>query len=159
MRDWEVKVITQSGYIQSVRVDNCITREDANAAALGMTGAKSVIVSNPKTYYDDITSNDVSQNNYDDSYLKSQLSEIYDAQERTEERERQRDLDKSERILDKLEIEMYDLECRLALEAGKEMPSIKKFKKKYNRNDVTSNEPDLYSLVSDVFHFFFPRNK
>jgi len=159
MRDWEVTVITDSNYIKKVRVDNCITRQDAEAQALGMTGAKSVIVSNPKTYYDDTTSNDVSQNNYDDSYLKSQLSEIYDAQKRTEERELQRDLDEGERILDKLEIEMYDLECRIALEAGEKMPSIKEFKKKYNCNDVTSNEPDLYSLVSDVFHFFFPRNK
>jgi hypothetical protein len=52
MNSWEVTLITDSNYIKTVRVDNCITRKDAEAAALGMTGGKRVINSNPKTYKD-----------------------------------------------------------------------------------------------------------
>jgi hypothetical protein len=54
MTDWEVTVITDSNYIKKVRVDDCITRKDAEAQALGMTGAQRVVVSNPKTYKDDV---------------------------------------------------------------------------------------------------------
>lgn len=53
MPDWEVTVMTDSNYIKRVRVDDCITRQDAEAQALGMTGAQRVVVSNPKTYKDD----------------------------------------------------------------------------------------------------------
>jgi hypothetical protein len=53
MPDWEVTVITDSNYIKKVRVDDCITRQDAEAQALGMTGAQRVVASNPKTYKDD----------------------------------------------------------------------------------------------------------
>jgi hypothetical protein len=53
MSDWEVTVITDSNYIKKVRVNDCITRQDAEAQALGMTGAQRVVVSNPKTYYED----------------------------------------------------------------------------------------------------------
>jgi hypothetical protein len=51
--DWEVKVMTDSNYIKTVRVNDCYTRTDAEEAALGMTGAKRVIASNPKSYEDD----------------------------------------------------------------------------------------------------------
>jgi hypothetical protein len=54
MSDWEVTVITDSNYIKKVRVADCITRQDAEAQALGMTGAQRVSVSNPKTYKDDV---------------------------------------------------------------------------------------------------------
>jgi hypothetical protein len=47
MNDWEVTVITDSNYIKKVQVSDCFTREDAEAQALGSTGAKKVIVSNP----------------------------------------------------------------------------------------------------------------
>jgi len=53
MTDWEVTVMTQSNYIKKVRVDDCVTRTDAEEAALGMTGAQRVICSTPKTYNDD----------------------------------------------------------------------------------------------------------
>jgi hypothetical protein len=52
--DWEVGVITESNYIKKVRVNDCVTRTDAEASALGMTGAKRVIYSTPKTYNDDV---------------------------------------------------------------------------------------------------------
>ena len=51
--DWEVTVITDSGFFKKVRVDDCITRQDAEATALGMTGGKRVAMSNPKTYKDE----------------------------------------------------------------------------------------------------------
>jgi len=51
--DWEVGVITESNYIKKVRVNDCVTRVDAEASALGMTGAQRVIYSTPKTYKDD----------------------------------------------------------------------------------------------------------
>jgi hypothetical protein len=52
--DWEVGVITESNYIKKVRVNDCVTRTDAEASALGMTGAKKVIYSTPKTYNDNV---------------------------------------------------------------------------------------------------------
>jgi len=52
-KDWEVTVITDSGFFKKVRVDDCITRQDAEATALGMTGGKRVAMSNPKTYNDE----------------------------------------------------------------------------------------------------------
>lgn len=66
--DWEVTVITDSNYIKKVRVNDCITRKDAEEAALGMTGGKRVVVSNPKTYHDDTSSSD--------SYSSSSRSEV-----------------------------------------------------------------------------------
>ena len=53
MTDWEVAVRTQSNFIKTVRVNDCITRSDAEAAALGMTGAKEVCYSTPKSYCDE----------------------------------------------------------------------------------------------------------
>lgn len=47
--DWEVTVVTQSNYIKKVIVNDCVTRKDAEEAAIGMTAAKKVIVSNPCT--------------------------------------------------------------------------------------------------------------
>ena len=52
MPDWEVTVMTDSNYIKRVRVNDCYTRTDAEASALGMTGAQRVIASTPKTYKD-----------------------------------------------------------------------------------------------------------
>jgi len=55
MTDWEVGVMTDSNYIKKVRVNDCVTRTDAEAAALGMTGAQRVIYSTPKTYNDNVS--------------------------------------------------------------------------------------------------------
>ena len=64
MPDWEVTVMTDSNYIKKVRVNDCYTRTDAEASALGMTGAKKVLASTPKTYKDDV----------DDDYSSSSSS-------------------------------------------------------------------------------------
>jgi hypothetical protein len=64
MPDWEVTVMTDSNYIKRVRVNDCYTRTDAEASALGMTGAQRVLASTPKTYKDDV----------DDDYSSSSSS-------------------------------------------------------------------------------------
>jgi len=68
--DWEVTVVTDSNYLKKVRVNDCVTRADAESAALGMTGGKRVVVSNPKTYYDD-SSNDSSTDSSSSSFSDS----------------------------------------------------------------------------------------
>lgn len=70
--DWEVTVITDSNFIKKVRVDDCITRQDAEAAALGMSGGKRVVVSNPKTYKDEV------ENEIDYSYNQPYRQSSYD---------------------------------------------------------------------------------
>lgn len=64
MTDWEVGVITESNYIKKVRVNDCVTRTDAEASALGMTGAKRVIYSTPKTYNDNVIPNESKSADY-----------------------------------------------------------------------------------------------
>ncbi len=64
MTDWEVGVITESNYIKKVRVNDCVTRIDAEASALGMTGAKRVIYSTPKSYNDNVEQNTSSSSNF-----------------------------------------------------------------------------------------------
>jgi hypothetical protein len=64
MTDWEVGVITESNYIKKVRVNDCVTRTDAEAAALGMTGAQKVVYSTPKTYNDNVVSNTTKSSEY-----------------------------------------------------------------------------------------------
>ena len=72
--DWEVTVITDSHYIKKVRVDDCITRQDAESAALGMTGARKVVASNPKTY------NDEPEHEVDYSYNQPYRQSSYDGE-------------------------------------------------------------------------------
>jgi hypothetical protein len=64
MTDWEVGVITESNYIKKVRVNDCVTRTDAEASALGMTGGKRVIYSTPKTYNDNVITNESKSADY-----------------------------------------------------------------------------------------------
>jgi hypothetical protein len=74
MTDWEVTVITDSNYIKKVRVDDCITRQDAEAQALSMTGAQRVSVSNPKTYKDEV------EDEVDYSYNQPHRQSSYDGE-------------------------------------------------------------------------------
>ena len=72
--DWEVTVITDSGFFKKVRVDDCITRQDAESSALGMTGGKRVTMSNPKTY------NDEPEHEVDYSYNQPYRQSSYDGE-------------------------------------------------------------------------------
>jgi hypothetical protein len=117
--DWEVRVVTPSNYIQNVRVNDCITREDAEAAARGMTGSREVLNSNPKTY------NDKPEVVYEvvenDSYTSYEVESNYSDYDSTS--------------LDKMEEEMYDLMCQIAMEEGEELPTIQEFYDYLNSDD------------------------
>lgn len=112
--DWEVRVVTPSNYTQNVRVNNCATREDAEAAARGMTGAREILNSNPKNYNDkpEVVYEVVENNNYIPYEVESEFD--YDD-------------DHSSKSLDKIEEEMYDLMCQIAMEEGEELPTIQEF--------------------------------
>jgi len=151
MTDWKVTVVTQSGYIQSVRVNDCITREDASAAALGMTGASRIIVCNPQNYDDSDNSNIPNKSNQTYEQIASQLNDIQLAQERQEQRDYQRELDEGQSELDTLEEEIFDLECRIAMEEGAEMPSVEDFRRRYPpiglNTSSTENLKDQMSVI------------
>jgi len=114
--DWEVRVVTPSNYTQNVRVNNCATREDAEAAARGMTGAREILNSNPKNYNDkpEVVYEVVENNNYIPYEVESESEFDYDD-------------DHSSKSLDKIEEEMYDLMCQIAMEEGEELPTIQEF--------------------------------
>lgn len=118
-QDWEVVVMTESNYVKKVRVSGYTTRQDAEAAALGMTGGTKVFTSNPvsvnaPTYYEDSQSNQQVVNNY---YPSGYDSEEY------------------HQGLDELEEEMYDLQCRIAIEEGEEPPTYEEFMEYLNSID------------------------
>lgn len=123
MADWEVKVVTQSNYIKTVKVDNCFNRLDAENEALSSTGAVRVISSNPTSdsnrydYVDDSVS--ISSSNSRDIEYQEYLNNHY-----AREREYDKWMDKSEDKLSDLEDEIYELECMLAMERGEEIPSF-----------------------------------
>lgn len=108
MTDWEVAVRTETNYIKKVRVNDCISRSDAEEAALGMTGAKEICYSTIKSYEDNIESN---------SYIESVENNYYEDSDDNDEYEK----------LDEMEIEMYDLMCQIAMEKGEELPTIEEF--------------------------------
>ncbi len=114
MADWEVKVITESNYIKTVRVNDCFTRQDAENQALSSTGASRVVISTPKTYND--TPEVVENHNYSSqqTYTSSHI-------------EKEDDDEKYYEKLDKMEEEMYDLMCKIALEEGDDLPTIQEF--------------------------------
>ena len=121
MPDWEVIIQTDSGYIKKVRVDNYITREDAESAALGMSGAKKVLNSNPKTYHDET---DV-ESFYVENQQQVNVNNYYD------------DFDNLE--LDETEEELYSLMCEIAIEEGREQPSYDEFYEILNGKKKSSN--------------------
>jgi hypothetical protein len=119
--DWEVKVVTQSNYIQNVRVNNCMTREDAEASALGMTGGRNVITSTPKRYNDEtLTSQYVEETVVENHYVPFSDDSYEDG---------------SYESLDKMEEEMYSMMCQIAMENDEELPTIAEFYEWLERND------------------------
>ena len=113
MYNWDVKVVTESNYIKNVRVDNCITREDAEAAALGMSGAVRVINSNPVNYKDS-----------EDKFTSNETVEHHHYHYQEQQQEDEEDIYSQ---LDEMEIEMYDLMCQIAMNKGEELPTIQEF--------------------------------
>jgi len=111
MTDWNVKVRTNSGYIKDVRVNDCNWREDAEAEALGSTGAREVLFASPWNYRDDeYKSNNseyITPQNY---YVEEPEVDYYDTSS-----------------LDDMEEEMYDLMCQIAMSKGEKLPTISEF--------------------------------
>lgn len=118
MPDWEVKVRTETNYIKTIRVNDCFNRDEAELQARSATGIKDVIISNP-VYDNGFQSND---GHYEDQSVKR-----YEEKEEEDVDDR---IDEKYKFLDKLsemEEEMYDLMCRIALNNGKELPTIQEF--------------------------------
>ena len=109
MTDWEVKVITESNYVKTVRIDDCVTRQDAERQALSSTGAVRIVAISPKTYSN--SSEPVVENHYHEVQYVNDYTEDEDDYQQ----------------LDEAEIEMYDLMCQIAMSEGKELPTIQEF--------------------------------
>jgi hypothetical protein len=118
MTNWDVTVVTDSGFYKKITLEGYVTQKDAESAALGITGGKKVISlypsnSAPKTtdYFGQEQSN-------------SGVVEVHHYHE--PEPEENDDEDFYEQ-LDDAEIEMYDLMCKIAMEEGEELPTISEF--------------------------------
>lgn len=121
-KTWNVTVLTDSGYIKTVRVDNCITREDAEAQALGMSGARSVFSSTPVPIFQEkyeSSSNESIQTVVNNNYYYDDDCEDFD----------------EHKSLDKLEEEMYNLMCEIALEEDREPPTYEEFYDYLNKKE------------------------
>lgn len=106
MSDWEVQVITDSGIYKTVRVEGYTTYSDAENAALGMTGANRIAYCVPTAPLQE---------------QESQVSEVHHYYQKEEDDE------EHYQTLDKMEEEMYDLMCQIAMEKGEELPTIREF--------------------------------
>lgn len=135
--NWEVTVITDSNYIKTVRVDNCNTRQDAEAAALGMTGAKQVLNSNTKTYKNDQTLNRVQE------IVSQPIQPVY--------QEPEEDYEDFYNSLDEQELEMYDLMCQIAMEKEEELPTISEFYE-YLGNNNLKKEKGVWDKIIGWFN-------
>jgi len=109
MPDWEVKIVTESGQIKNVRVDGYAFRPDAERAALSSSGAKKIVSSTPKDYRDAVVSQNTEHHYHEVPVYVDTHEEDYTSS------------------LDELEEEMYDLMCQIALNEGKELPTVEEF--------------------------------
>jgi hypothetical protein len=112
-REWDVSVVTDSGIYKNLRIEGYYTQKDAEAAALGQTGAKRVAYCVPAA---PSFASGASDNN------NSEVVEVHHYYEEPEE-------DDSEyyNSLDEQEMEMYDLMCQIAMEKGEQLPTISEF--------------------------------
>jgi hypothetical protein len=116
--NWEVTVVTDSGFYKKLTLEGYVTQKDAESAAIGMTGGKKVVSIHPgykapKTV--DYFGEESTNNN-------SEVVEVHHYYEEPEE-------DDSEyyNSLDEQEMEMYDLMCQIAMEKGEQLPTISEF--------------------------------
>lgn len=117
MTNWDVTVVTDSGFYKKLNLEGYVSQRDAESAALGMTGGKKVISiypsnSPPKTY--DYFGQENTNNN-------QEVVEVYHYYQEEDDDE---DYYKQ---LDEAEIEMYDLMCQIAMNEGRELPTISEF--------------------------------
>jgi len=106
MHDWVFQVKTGSGLYKDVRVNNYGNYNDAERAALEISGAERV------TGWNQVSKERV-ENTVVYNYYEQPEYEEYD--------------DEHYKKLDKMEEEMYDLMCRIAMENDEELPTIQEF--------------------------------
>lgn len=108
MSDWKVQVITDSGIYKTVTVEGYVTYSDAASAALSMTGANKIAYCVP-------TSSPTESN------FESGIKEVHHYHQPEEDDE------EDFQTLDKMEEEMYELMCEIAMESGEELPTVSEF--------------------------------
>lgn len=118
MTDWDVTVVTDSGFYKKLKLEGYLTQRDAESAALGMTGGKKIFSVYP--------SNTPSKTN-DYFGEESNTSEVVEVHHYHEPEEEDDNDDTYYQQLDKMEEEMYDLMCQIAMSKGEELPTIQEF--------------------------------
>jgi hypothetical protein len=137
---WSVTVLTESNYIKTVQVKDCITRKDAEAAALGMTGAKKVFNSTPVSIYQETYDDTDKNNQYQEVNNYSRIDDYYEE-------------DDGQETLDKREEEMYDLMCQIAIENGEELPTVSEFYEYLDSNNLKEGKKEQ-GLLSKFIGLF-----
>ena len=110
-REWDVSVVTDSGIYKNLRIEGYYTQKDAEAAALGQTGAKRVAYCVP-------AAPSFASDNHNNN-----TSEVVEVHHYYQEEDEEEDY----QTLDKMEEEMYELMCQIAMEEGNELPTISEF--------------------------------
>lgn len=118
MTNWDVTVSTDSGFYKKLTLEGYVTQKDAESAALGMTGGKKVVSIHP-SYKAPKTTDYFGEEN---SNNNSEVVEVHHYYQEEEE-----DDEEHYRTLDKMEEEMYDLMCQIAMETGEKLPTIQEF--------------------------------
>ena len=117
MTNWDVTVVTDSGFYKKLTLEGYVSQQDAASAALGMTGGKKILSIHP-SYSAPRTTDYFGQ----EQPQSPEVVEVHHYYEEPEE-------DDSEyyESLDEQEMEMYDLMCKIAMEKGEELPTISEF--------------------------------
>lgn len=107
MHDWVFQVKTGSGLYKDVRVNNYGNYNDAERAALEISGGERV------TGYNQVPK-ESAENTVVYNYYEQSEYEEYDDEEHYQK-------------LDKMEEEMYSLMCQIAMENDEDLPTIREF--------------------------------
>lgn len=116
--NWDVTVVTDSGFYKKLTLEGYVTQKDAESAALGMTGGKKIVSIHPKftaPATTDYFGEEIASNN-------TEVVEVHHYYEQEED-----DDEEYYQELDKAEMEMYDLMCQIAMNEGRELPTISEF--------------------------------
>ena len=116
--NWEVTVVTDSGFYKKLTLEGYVTQKDAESAALGMTGGKKVVSIHPG-YKAPTTTDYFGEENTNNNQEVVEVHHYYQEEDSDDEEHYQQ--------LDKAEIEMYDLMCQIAMNEGKDLPTISEF--------------------------------
>lgn len=116
--NWEVTVVTDSGFYKKLTLEGYVTQKDAEFAALGMTGGKKVVSIHPG-YKAPTTTDYFGEENTNNNQEVVEVHHYYQEEEDDDEDYHQK--------LDEAEMEMYDLMCQIAMSKGDKLPTISEF--------------------------------